>query len=498
MSPDLSFATLIEPSGDITPRVLAALPKPDVKLDAEFPRLTYAHRSWRDAEMYFFFNESNKAESRVATIAGRGQAQAWDLATGEIHPISGATAEGDSVRFPLVLGPYEAKLVVVGPLPGGVAAPEPSLASGNTLAELGGDWTLDLNGKQVTTPLKSWEDLGTPSFAGPATYHKQFTAPTAPAGKHVFLEIADVRDYARIKLNGKELEAHAWQPYRWDITGALKAGSNDLEIQVNATPAGRGGSGGPPPAGAMPTAAGGRGRQAAPAGCGPGAHPPGRFQQGPGSVLAAGFRLTRSSTVGGAIVAPAIHSQNGKMEIHFNMRRLIVLGVAFLSLATAQETRREITNATTPAEDAKPNSAQVPDVYAVASQFQRVLIFRFKYQADLLAGMEKMVKENKIRNAVILSGAGSVRGYQVHQVSNRTMPSKNMYEKNPTAPADLISMNGYIINGKVHAHMTLANPDKAFGGHLEPGTEVFTFAIVTVGVLPDSLDLTKLDDKTYR
>ena len=175
-----------------------------------------------------------------------------------------------------------------------------------------------------------------------------------------------------------------------------------------------------------------------------------------------------------------------------------MLGVAFLSLAAAQETRREITNATTPAEDAKPNSDKVPDAYAITSQFQRVLIFRFKYQADLLAGMEKMVKENKIRNAVILSAAGSVRGYQVHQVSNRTMPSKNMFVKDPTAPADLISMNGYVINGKIHAHMTLANPDKAFGGHLEPGTEVFTFAIVTVGVLPDSLDLTKLDDKTYR
>ena len=120
-APDLSFATLIEPSGDITARVIAALPKPDVRLDAEFPRLTYTHRSWRDADMYFFFNESNKAESRMATIAGRGQAQAWDLATGEIHPLSAATAEGDSVRLPLVLGPYEAKVVVVGPLPSGAA-----------------------------------------------------------------------------------------------------------------------------------------------------------------------------------------------------------------------------------------------------------------------------------------------------------------------------------------------------------------------------------------
>jgi len=242
--PDLSFATLIEPAGDITPRVLEALPKPDVKLDSPWQRLTYNHRSWRDAELYYFFNESNKEESRMATIAGHGQAQVWDLGTGEIHPISVATADGDSVRFTLMLGPYEAKVVVVGPLPAGVASPEPSLAPGNTLAELGGDWTLDLNGKQVTTPLKSWEELGTQSFAGPATYRKQFTAAAAPAGKRVFLEIADVHEYAKVKLNGKELEGHAWQPYRWEVTNVVKPGSNDLEVEVRTTASGRGGMGG--------------------------------------------------------------------------------------------------------------------------------------------------------------------------------------------------------------------------------------------------------------
>ena len=111
--PDVSFATLIEPAGDITPRVIAALPQPDVKLDAEFPRLTYLHRSWRDAEMYFFFNESDKQESRTATIAGRGRAQIWDLSTGEIQPLAGAAAEGDSVRVPLALAPYETRVIVV-------------------------------------------------------------------------------------------------------------------------------------------------------------------------------------------------------------------------------------------------------------------------------------------------------------------------------------------------------------------------------------------------
>jgi hypothetical protein len=242
-APDLSFATLIEPAGDITPRVIAALPKPDVKLDSPWQRLTYTHRSWRDGEMYFFFNESNKEESRMATIAGRGQAQVWDLGTERIHAMSGATAENDSVRFPLVLEPYEAKVVVVGPLPGEARDSEPSWASGTTLAELGGDWTLDLNGKQLTTPLKSWEDLGTQSFVGPAIYHKQFTAPTAPAGKKVYLEIADARDYVRVRVNGATFDAQAWQPYRWDITSSLQAGTNDLQINVYASPAGRGGGG---------------------------------------------------------------------------------------------------------------------------------------------------------------------------------------------------------------------------------------------------------------
>jgi len=245
--PDLSFATLIEPSGDISARVLAALPKPDVKLDAGFPRLTYTHRSWRDAEMYFFFNESNQAESRVATVAGNGQAQAWDLATGDIHSLSAATADGDSVRFPLLLGPYEAKVVVIGPLPTGVGASEPSFAAGTMLAELGGDWTLDLNGKQIMISLKSWEDLGAQSFAGPATYRKLFTASAAPAGKRVFLEIAAVNDYARVTLNGRELEAHGWQPYRWEVTNLVKAGSNELEVEVCTTVAGRG-PGAPPAA----------------------------------------------------------------------------------------------------------------------------------------------------------------------------------------------------------------------------------------------------------
>ena len=180
-----------------------------------------------------------------------------------------------------------------------------------------------------------------------------------------------------------------------------------------------------------------------------------------------------------------------------NSMKLTILFVVAVVLA-GQQTKTEVTKATTPADDAKANSAKVPDVYAVTGNFDRVLVLRFKYQADLLAGLEAMVKQHKIKNAVILAGAGSVRNYHIHSVSNRTFPSKNTYVKDPTAPADIISMNGYVIDGKIHAHMTMANSEKAFGGHLEPGTDVFTFAIVTIGVLGDGVDVSRVDDKTYR
>jgi len=177
------------------------------------------------------------------------------------------------------------------------------------------------------------------------------------------------------------------------------------------------------------------------------------------------------------------------------MRKSILIA-ACLAAAFAQDTRREITNPSP--SDARPNNARVPDVYAVDTRIERVLVLRFKYQANLLAGIEQTVKEQHVKNAVILSAFGSVRNYEIHQVSNRTFPSKDTIVKNTSAPADIVGMSGFIMNGRIHAHITLANPDHAFAGHLEPETNVFTFAVVTLGVLPDCIDVSRLDDKTDR
>ncbi len=171
---------------------------------------------------------------------------------------------------------------------------------------------------------------------------------------------------------------------------------------------------------------------------------------------------------------------------------------ACMALA-AQETRREVSHATgNPAVDSKPSSPDVPDVFAVSAHLERLVVLRFKFGTDLLAGLEKMIAQEKIKNAVILGAVGSVRGYQLHMVENRDMPSKLLFIKNPTAPADITGMSGIVMNGRAHPHITLATPDKVIGGHLEPETQVFTFAVVTLGVLDDSVDMSRFDDSSYR
>jgi len=186
------------------------------------------------------------------------------------------------------------------------------------------------------------------------------------------------------------------------------------------------------------------------------------------------------------------------LQGELDVKKLAAIFLLTAAVSVAQITQTVVTKATTPEHDSKPNSDKVPDGYAIEGQFERIVVLRFKYGVDLLETFQDMVKKHKIRNAVVLAGAGSVRNYHIHSVSNRVFPSENIYTKNPTKPADIVSMNGYIIDGRIHAHMTMTDENLAFGGHLEPETNVFTFAIITLGVFRDDVDLSKVDDKTYR
>jgi hypothetical protein len=88
------------------------------------------------------------------------------------------------------------------------------------------------------TNLISWTDSaddGVKYFSGTATYQTTFDVPSADlktGTAKFYLDLGDVRVMARVKLNGQDCGI-AWKtPFRMDVTGALHAGRNSLEIQV--------------------------------------------------------------------------------------------------------------------------------------------------------------------------------------------------------------------------------------------------------------------------
>jgi hypothetical protein len=85
--------------------------------------------------------------------------------------------------------------------------------------------------------LASWSDnsnKGVKYFSGTATYAKTFqvNAELLKPGAHLWLDLGNVEDVAEIAVNGKPLGILWKAPYKADVTGMLKPGSNQLTIKV--------------------------------------------------------------------------------------------------------------------------------------------------------------------------------------------------------------------------------------------------------------------------
>jgi predicted DNA-binding protein with PD1-like motif len=153
------------------------------------------------------------------------------------------------------------------------------------------------------------------------------------------------------------------------------------------------------------------------------------------------------------------------------------------------------------AQSAKPNQDNAlipcPAVHTTAGDFARVVVVRLKSGTDILEGLNEAIQKEKIRNAVILTGIGSLTRYHFHDVNNSSFPTTQIFVKRD-APVDLLNVNGYVFDGRVHAHITVSNDREAVGGHLEDDTRVFTFAIITLGVLDGRANLQRFDDSKWR
>ncbi|MGH9447918.1 MAG: glycosylhydrolase-like jelly roll fold domain-containing protein, partial [Terriglobia bacterium] len=63
------------------------------------------------------------------------------------------------------------------------------------------------------------------------TYSNTFTLHVR-RGRRVFLDLGDVKDVAEVRLNGKKIGIAWTWPFRVEITPAVHAGKNRLEIDV--------------------------------------------------------------------------------------------------------------------------------------------------------------------------------------------------------------------------------------------------------------------------
>lgn len=216
----------------------------NLKPDFEGEGLEYTHRRGEAADVYFVANTKPEPVRRRCTfrIAGK-TAELWDPETGEVFALPGVQQHNGRMTAVLQFEPAQSWFVIFRDGPSGRRADDP-FPSWRTVQEITGPWTLSFDPawgtkeKLTLDVLSSWSDHADPLvkyYSGTATYQKTFVVPESILSQNtsrLSLNLGNVEVMARVRLNGKDCGITWKPPYRIDITGAIRAGENRLEIDV--------------------------------------------------------------------------------------------------------------------------------------------------------------------------------------------------------------------------------------------------------------------------
>ena len=154
-------------------------------------------------------------------------------------PLSGAIAKTRSEQ----IAPGHSRFLVGEAFAVGscVKAGAPGSPDGASIAEMTGPWRVSaicggpkLPRARTLDALVGWETFDE-FFSGTMLYQAEFDlgAPTPPLPHSYTLSLGDVREIARVRLNGRDLGVRFMPPYDFAIpAGALKARGNALEVEV--------------------------------------------------------------------------------------------------------------------------------------------------------------------------------------------------------------------------------------------------------------------------
>jgi len=205
-------------------------------------KLLYVHRKLSDGDIYWVNNRTDRKENVEASFRVSGKMpQIWHAETGKTETASYTIANGIT-KVNLSLEPNDAVFVVFKSPVTKKSVALPAIAE-KELATIDGSWNVSFQPNRgapataVFDKLSSWTengDAGIKYFSGTATYSKTINAPASWFTKaaQIWIDLGDVKNIAEVKVNGKSLGIVWKKPFKIDVTSALKAGDNKIEINV--------------------------------------------------------------------------------------------------------------------------------------------------------------------------------------------------------------------------------------------------------------------------
>jgi hypothetical protein len=168
----------------------------------------------------------------------------WDPVTGKSRALPQYKTKKGLTTILLEFAANESYFVIFSRKPSRQVAIADSVnfPKANPIATLEDSWQVSFDPKwggpeKVTfDKLYDWtksENDGIKYYSGIATYRQSFARPALPASvSDIWLDLGKIHEIARVRLNGSDLGVVWCAPWRIDISQALKAGNNDLEIEV--------------------------------------------------------------------------------------------------------------------------------------------------------------------------------------------------------------------------------------------------------------------------
>lgn len=220
----------------------AALEKQGILPDFTGP-FDYIHRHSDGADIYFV--TGSVAAECTFRVSGK-QPEFWDAVSGSVRDAGTWRPTPDGRTSVLVDLPENGSMFVVFRRPASKAGARPREDSVRWSAalDLQGPWQVTFPAGLGAPPSATFQDLtpwndnpqeGIRHFSGTATYRKTFELDAAQAQQRLRLRLGEVKDIARVRLNGKRLGVVWTAPWTVELTGIAKAGPNELEIDITNT-----------------------------------------------------------------------------------------------------------------------------------------------------------------------------------------------------------------------------------------------------------------------